>query len=89
MSKIFTTHNRQQRSPTFGFWQKLVLVSIFSLASAAQVFSAGAAATAIPGQTAQAVSGALNSQTNVQEPEEEIRTAPTLSPLALSPKIRM
>jgi carboxyl-terminal processing protease len=86
MSKIFTTHNRQQRSPTFGFWQKLVLVSIFSLASAAQVFSAGAAATAIPGRTAQAVSGALNSQTNVQEPEEEIRTAPTLSPLDIHPR---
>ena len=86
MSKIFTTHNRQQRSPTFGFWQKLVLVSIFSLASAAQVFSADAAATTTPGQVAQAVSGALNSQTNVQESEEEIRTAPTLSPLDIHPR---
>lgn len=86
MSKIFTTHNRQQRSPTFGFWQKLVLVSIFSLASAAQVFSADAAATTTPGQVAQAVSGALNSQTNVQEPEEEIRTAPALSPLDIHPR---
>ena len=86
MSKIFTTHNRQRRSPTFGFWQKLVLVSIFSLASAAQVFSADAAATTTPGQVAQAVSGALNSQTNVQEPEKEIRTAPTLSPLDIHPR---
>ena len=61
-------------------------MSIFSLASAAQVFSADAAATTTPGQVAQAVSGALNSQTNVQEPEEEIRTAPTLSPLDIHPR---
>ena len=60
MSKIFTTHNRQQRSPTVGFWQKLVLVSIFSLASAAQVFSADAAATTTPGQVAQAASHYLH-----------------------------
>ena len=86
MRKIFTTQSRQQRSELFGFWQKLVLVSIFSLASAAQVFSADAAATTTPGQVAQAVSGALNSQTNVQEPEEEIRTAPTLSPLDIHPR---
>ena len=86
MRKIFTTQSRQQRSELFGFWQKLVLVSIFSLAYAAQVFSADAAATTTPGQVAQAVSGALNSQTNVQEPEEEIRTAPTLSPLDIHPR---
>ena len=85
MSKIFTPDNRPQSTRMFGFWQKLVLVSIFGITSASQSFSAeeGGAILSPPAQTE---SESPNKQNSVKQSEKEILTAPTLSPLDIHPR---
>jgi carboxyl-terminal processing protease len=84
MSKTFISTNRLQRSRVFGFWQKLVLVSILGLAPASQIFSADdGAILPRPLQTGFESPNNLNS---VQQSEEEILTAPTLSALDIHPR---
>ena len=45
MSNIFTPCNQLHSSGTFAFWQKLVLISIFSLTLVPHVFAADAVIT--------------------------------------------
>ncbi len=81
MSKFFTPHNRQQPPAGFGFWQKFVFVSIFTLTCITQAFSPEASTT-----PEQGTSEPLNNQTSIRKPEEKIHTAPKLSPLDVHPR---
>jgi len=90
MSKIFTPHNRLQRSHAFGIWQKLVLVSIFSLVAPAQTFAVDALTTAqvesASEPSSKASSAAESNSIDARESEEIILTAPVLSPLDIHPR---
>jgi carboxyl-terminal processing protease len=82
MSNIFTPCNQLHSSGTFAFWQKLVLISIFSLTLVPHVFAADAVIT----EPSQFNSGGLVNAIPVKDTEEEILSAPTLSPLDIHPR---
>ena len=90
MSRIFTPHNWLQCSHAFCIWQKLVLVSIFSLIAPAQTFAVDALTTAQVESSSEpsfkASSAAESNSIGARESEEIILTAPVLSPLDIHPR---